>query len=308
MTARNAHPMRPPLNDRRIRPAFQIGLRGLLLFAFLGSSTAVAGKQADYMGINAFCIDYLNTYRSDQRAQLPSFPNSFYGQTHYCLAVEAHNKLFSTTNPQQRRFLVQTVVGETSYILSHNQESHPLMPEVYALRGRAQMQGKQMPQAEGSLNKALQLDPSHVGAMHTLATLYMETNRKAKATETVKAGVAIDPGHKGLRRLARELGVKVEDPRPGEAGQEKPTSKTAPALEPTTPPPASVKQAPVPPLVNGKDGAEKTEKAKPEAKYPSPSSTPPTGSPTNPWCRFCPDDPSPDRPASTPSTDPKAAP
>lgn len=263
------------------------------------------------MEMNAYCIAYLKASRSNQLSSLPSRPQYFSGLPHYCAAVEALNKLYSTTTPQQRRYLVQTVVGETGYVIGHNPESHYFMPEAYALRGRAQLLGKQTTQAEASLYKALQLDPQHVGAMHTLATLYLETNRKAKAVETVNAGVAIDPGHKGLRRLARELGIKVKEPKAPESEQAttQPSDKTPPATEPTPPPPASAKQAQdSPPASVIKESMGKTEETKPAAKDASPSSAPPTGTTTNPWCRFCPDPPSPDRPASTPAAAPKAAP
>ncbi|TXT19562.1 MAG: hypothetical protein FD132_1696 [bacterium] len=267
----------------------------MLLQCTFMSGLAQASKLAEYMEMNSYCIDFLKAYRSNQLNSLPSRPQYFSGLTHYCNAVEALNKLYSMSNPQQRRYLVQTVVGETGYVIGHNPETHYFMPEAYALRGRAQLLGKQMPQAEASLYKALQLDPQHVGAMHTLASLYLESNRKAKAVETVKAGVAIDPAHKGLRRLARELGIKVEDPKPAEPVQPpmQPAGKTPPVTEaPSTHAATSM----------GSDG-----KAA-DAKDAPPSAAPPTGTPTNPWCRFCPDPQSTDRPASTPPSVPKAAP
>jgi tetratricopeptide (TPR) repeat protein len=277
----------------------------LLQYTFM-SGLAQASKLAEYMEMNAYCIDFLKAYRSKQISSLPSRPQYFSGLSHYCNAVEALNKLYSMSNPQQRRYLVQTVVGETGYVIGHNPESHYFMPEAYALRGRAQLLGKQMPQAEASLSKALQLDPQHVGAMHTLASLYVETNRKAKAVETVKAGVAIDPNHKGLRRLARELGIKVEDPKPAEPVQPpmQPAGKTPPVTDPAPPPSDPAKQAPSTPAATSMVSDGKAA----DAKDAPPSASPPTGTPTNPWCRFCPDPQSTDRPASTPPSVPKAAP
>ncbi len=313
MTASNHLSPQADLGSRPRNRLLRAGLAAILLQAAIMSGHAEASRQAEYMEMNAYCIAYLKASRSNQISSLPNRPEYFSGLVHYCNAVEALNKLYSMSNPQQRRYLVQTVVGETGYVIGHNPETHYFMPEAYALRGRAQLLGKQMPQAEASLYKALQLDPRHVGAMHNLATLYLETNRKAKAVDTVKAALAIDTSHKGLRRLARELGIKVEEPKPSESTQPpstEPVTKGSPSAAPSTPPPAEPSaQAPVATTTgNNPASTEKTADAKRDLKDAPQAPVPALGSPTNPWCRFCPEAPGSDRPASIPATAPKAAP
>jgi tetratricopeptide (TPR) repeat protein len=226
------------------------------------------------------------------------------------------NRLYATLDPIKQRYEASLVGGETGYVISHVPENHFLVPELYALRGRAQSLIKQTPQAEASLLKALQLDPRHVIAYLSLGNLYLETNRKAKAVEATKTGLAIDPQNKPLRRLAAKLDIKLVEAKPesvqpksattsGDQPQQgvgaepvqggaKPTASATPST-PLAPEP--VKQIVTEASIKA---SEKTGNAE--------TATPNGGPSKNPWCRFCPDAPAATAApaASTPPTTPKA--
>ena len=129
------------------------------------------------------------------------------GFGHYCWGLEALNKLYLAQKSDQIKLQANNVQYETEYVIAHVAESNPLMPAVYALRGKGQMLGHKYRDAEESLTKALQLDPNYTEVYQTLIDLYLETSRKNKAIDTVKTALSFSPGNKGLRRRARELGL-----------------------------------------------------------------------------------------------------
>jgi len=274
----------------------------LAFFSALPPTTGLAGTQAEYQALQSWCVGRDKWTAEGRKTDYPN-PAEYFHFHHYCSGMNALNRLYSTVDARKQRYEAQLVVGETGYVIGHVPEEHFLMPEVYALRGRGLLLAKQYPQAEASLLKALQLDPRHLGAHLSLGTLYLETKRKEKAIESAKAGLAIDPQHKSLRRLANALGIQLEELKPSPAPQQ---PATAPATPPSAAAPLSPTAAPAPkPTDREADKAQKKPDEAPKTLDAAPANV---GSPTNPWCRFCPETPSSDRPASSPAAAPKAAP
>jgi tetratricopeptide (TPR) repeat protein len=279
----------------------------LAFFSALPPATGLAGTQAEYQALQSWCVGRDKWSAEGRKTDYPH-PDEYFHFHHYCSGMNALNSLYSTVDTRKQRYQAGLVVNETGYVIGHVPENHFLMPEVYALRGRGLLLAKQLPQAETSLLKALQLDPRHLGAHLSLGTLYLETNRKPKAIETAKAGLAIDPQHKGLRRLAGELGIKLEEVKLAPPQQQ---PVTPPSASPTTPPtaPSSTTAPPgAPPSKPVRQEVDKPAEKTREAPKSSDTAPANAGSATNPWCRFCPETPSSDRPASSPAAAPKAAP
>ena len=246
------------------RTRCMVGAKLALAFAVAaawGSKPVFAGTQAEYRDLQQWCVGRDKWMAEGSKTDYPNPPEYFHFQ-HYCSALRAMKSLYSATSQEKMRYASGLVINESDYVISHVPESHTMMPEVYALRGKAMAIVKQNASAETNLAKALQLDPKHVGAYATLANHYLDTKRRAKAEETVKMGLSVDPQHKALRRMAADLGIKVEAPKPEEVVT---NSATQPA--------ASVEAPAVQAVPAG-------------APPPEP---PKIGSPTNPWCRFCPD-------------------
>lgn len=274
----------------------------LIILVSLHSAPAFANKQAQYQGLQQWCMVYLDWNKKQKSGQTGGvridIPTEFFsGVGHYCSAMDAYHKLQSTSDKNQQRYLLGLVIGETGYVVGHNAESHPFTAELYALRGRAQLFLKQNSKAEESLNKALQLDPRYTDVYASLGNLYLNTNRKAKAEEITQAGLAIDPQHRPLRRLADKLGIKLEGPK---VESEKSQASPSPAelkpsdsamlvqdIKPTPPPPSSTSAETEPPKQDvNKAAKEASSKSNDVDVLPANISTP-----RNPWCRFCPNTP-----------------
>jgi hypothetical protein len=107
-----------------------------------------------------------------------------------------------------------------------------------------------------------------------LADFYSGIKQPAKALEIITEGLRHNPDTKSLQRRYTELGGELPYPAPIE-----PTpaveAEAAKPEEPPTPTPNSVEPAASPTTV-------------PPAPV-EPTAEPQIGSPTNPYCRFCPD-------------------
>lgn len=290
-------------------------LSALFIAGGLNPINTQAGTQADYRALQEWCVGR-NNLKPGQ--DYPN-PEKYFHFQHYCFAMTFMDKIYSAKDTTSRNFNSSEAQNNIKYIIDRVPETHFLLPELYAMRGQAQALIKQNSQAELSLLKALQLDPGHIGAYSTLALLYRDTKRDAKAAEIVEAGLKVNPEHKGLRRLAKNLGIKLEpiaidgaQPKtvtaPADPSRGKPATPAAPAPDQTakTPAPASPAgtQTEAKPVTQDMAPAA-TEKTSPTIVPPAPVKI---GSPTNPWCRFCTEIPEKDPGSSTPVVAPKAAP
>lgn len=273
----------------------------LIVLVSLHSTPVFANKQAQYQGLQQWCMVYLDWNKKQKRGQSGGVrievPTEYFsGVGHYCSAIDAYHKLQATSDKNHQRYLLGLVIGETGYVVGHNAETHPHTAELYALRGRAQLFLNHNPKAEESLNKALQLDPRYTDVYASLGNLYLNTNRKPKAAEVTQTGLAIDPQHRALRRLAGKLGIKLEEvkaesdkPQPPSSAELKQSdsAELIQELKPTLPPPSSASAETEPPKQDV-DKAAKEARRKSSDFEALPTHT---GTPRNPWCRFCPDMP-----------------
>lgn len=264
-------------------------------------SVSQAGTAAEYQALNNWCITYSNSLLG--RGGGPSFPpppkpDHYH---HYCSALQALGTLYASRIPLERRTAMVEVENGVRYVISHVPADHYLMPEVYALYGKALYLNKSHASAESNLMKALQLDPAHGPVYATLIHLYLDTKRQSQAEKTVRAGLAHVPDSKSLNRLARQLGVSVK---PEPPAKQKEAATTPPTRDAAVPGPMDTGKKADP----GKAGAVRAEVA---AAATTPPETPTEiGQPGNPWCRFCADThPTPPHPSpSMPGVVPKAAP
>jgi len=263
-----------------------------LLLALAGLPIlAQAGTQAEYQALNTWCIGQIAGKSSAEKANqttMAAAPRDSAGFAQYCEAYRVVMGMYGMSGAGHKSILLATVQNHLHYLIDSVPVDHYLLPEVYALRGRALYLNNQHAEAETALRKALQLDPRHAPVYATLADVYLDSKRKPMAQEAVRKGLALDPDSKSLKRLARALGIKV----PAKPANAAPNIPEAPAKAPA--------------LEAGADKpAEKVEKAPPATTPTTPMAI---GSTTNPWCRFCTDTPAaPAAPSpSTPGVIPKA--
>lgn len=239
---------------------------------------AQAGTQAEYQALRSWCIER-DKHKEDSAWQANNYSQKYFHFHHYCLAMKDIDTIYRARNRQEVQYAISRVKDNLHYVISRYPAEYFLIPEVYALRGKAEYLGGSNFDAKLSLVRALQLDPNHVGAHITLVDLYVKMNRKAEAIKAIRAALAVAPEHKGVRRIALELGVEV----PEIAAREKKLGDA----------PAQPEIAVVAPEINAVTDTAPTDKTTPdtrETETPKPAKPEPAiGMPGNPYCRFCTD-------------------
>lgn len=198
-----------------------------------------------------------------------------YGHTHhYCAGINFLNRYYRARSKQGKSFNLNNAQTNFEYMVSHAAPSYSLMPDVHSNLGKVFSLKNQPAQAITHLNKAVELNPRQPRAYGMLADFYSGIKQPAKALEIITDGLRHNPGTKSLQRRYTELGGKLPYPAPIEPAPAVEAEAAKPE-EPPTPTPSSVAPA-----------------ASPTTVPPAPVETiaePPIGSPTNPYCRFCPD-------------------
>lgn len=253
----------------------------LFYLALAGAvSTANAGTLQEYKEMNDWCVARNKWEDAKRIGMLPPQPDRSYHYHHYCDAVRGLGDMYAAKNKRDFKFHYDFVLNNNGYVIGHVPADHHLLPLVYLLSGKANYLMKSYSAAETNYLAASRLDPRYAPIYTALAYLYMDTKRRDEAAKAVQTGLELDPTAKPLRRMAGQLNIKLEPlpvtPEPA------PAADSTPPMASTEPPPAPVKQGP---------------DAAPSVR----SELSIIGSPTNPWCRFCPDTP-PASAGATPST------
>lgn len=197
-----------------------------------------------------------------------------YGHTHhYCAGSNFLNRYYKARTTQAKRFNLNNARTNFEYMVKHASPSYSLMPDVYLGLGTVHMLSGQAGQAIAAFTKAIELNPRQPRAYNALADYYAKTNQTAKALETVTEGLRHNPDTRSLQRRYTELGGKLPYPAPIEPPQQ--------AASPQESAPPALEAAPAPNVPT----AEVRDTPAPAEATPAPA----IGSPTNPYCRFCPD-------------------
>jgi tetratricopeptide (TPR) repeat protein len=162
--------------------------------------------------------------------------------------------------------------------------SCPLRPEAYMNLGKALLRQSQRGQgssAEAAANfmKALELNPDYLPAYYALSDYYIDLGNKKKALGVVEDGLRRLPDSKGLLRRFKELGGKTPP---------EPIAATAKPDTPQTVNTAPTQQQQQTPAETGAAPANEGAAPAEQDTAPEQSTEEKIGSPTNPWCRFCP--------------------
>jgi tetratricopeptide (TPR) repeat protein len=196
---------------------------------------------------------------------------------HYCAGLNFLNRAYGISSAKDRQGTLAGAVRNFDYVLTHTQPTFYLRADALMNRGIASSLMQKQAEAMQNLKQALEMNPKLVRAYVALADLYEKQKNRGKALDTVSEGLRQNPDTRSLQRRYTELGGKLPYPAAAAAPTAAQTDSTAPAAsaapQAATPDTASPTAAPVPPVA-----------APPEAIAPQK-----IGSPTNPYCRFCPD-------------------
>ena len=199
--------------------------------------------------------------------------NNWQHMHHYCDCIRFTNRAYSTLgNWDEMRANLGEAIGGCDYVLSHTTPDFYMRPEVHLQKGKALMLYRQENKAIGEFIKAIKGNPELAEAYIELADIQARNRKSGEALKTVSEGLRHAPDSKPLKRRYTELGGKLPYPAP---------IVTAPAEPQVAKPDEAAASAPAAP------GASTA--ATPAAPAAEPDAPPKIGSPTNPYCRFCPD-------------------
>jgi tetratricopeptide (TPR) repeat protein len=199
-----------------------------------------------------------------------------FGHTHhYCMGINYLNRAYKAKDERDRDFNLQNAHNNLMYMVKAASPTYSLMPDVYLNLGKVSRLRKNIGEAVTNYSKAIELNPRQPSAYRELTDIYAAIGQRTKALEVVTDGLRHNPGTKSLQRYYHELGGKLPYPEP---------VATTVTME--------RKDPPAPADVNA------TQTLPSESQLATPETSPqsagedyrkPIGSPTNPYCRFCPD-------------------
>lgn len=199
---------------------------------------------------------------------------------HYCYALShigRYNKSFGDKKAQ--KFYLNGALGNFQYLFGHTTPDFWLRPEMHTQKGGILVSAKRGSEAVAEFMIAIQENKSYAPAYVALSNFYRDMGQKSKALSTVEEGLRYAPDNRSLASRYLELTGHAFVP---------PTVSAAPAEANIT----GVKtdaNVPMQPAASIPTPASESV-ATPVTKQPAPAAedVPKIGSPTNPYCRFCP--------------------
>lgn len=237
----------------------------LLLASFALPAVAVDWTNAEFKAMPPFCEARLKRSPPGQYEYWHQvLGEEFIWANHYCEGLGYLNRSYSARSQRERKVMLGTALRGIDYLLAQVKPTSSLLPEIYLNRGHVlSLQGNNGA-AIGDLKRALELNPKLVRAYTISGDVYAKLKQNDKALAVVTEGLRHVPDSAALQRMYKERGGKLPYPEPIAA---------APTAAPDAPTQTESEAASAPPAAETSDA-----RAKPKI-----------GSPTNPWCRFCPD-------------------
>lgn len=237
--------------------------------AALAVDTGLRPNAAEMMRLPPYCQAKFNapTSSAEWKSWRAQIGENFIDLHHYCAGLNYMNRYWGARSAPDRSFYLQRALTNFDYMVKAEKPDFALRVELYSQRGEVNKLLRKPGEAIKDFNTARSIDPKAVKPYLQLADLYVATKAPARALETLTEGLRHAPDSTALQRRYLELGGKKPFPDPIVA-------KAAEAqAEPATPSPASE------PATTVESGPEPTAPA---------TAAPAIGTPTNPYCRFCP--------------------
>jgi tetratricopeptide (TPR) repeat protein len=256
----------------------------LLLMLAGGVMPAMAGQWTDteIRSMPPYCAARLHKNSAQENHWRSVLGPDYLHTHHFCAAIGYINRYYAARTARSKTFNLQNAMGNLNYMIAHASPDYSLMPEVYLNRGQVHAFMKKDGAAIMDMLKAIELGPHLTRAYSMAADYYVKMNNKDKALSVVTEGVRRNPDSTVLKRLYGELGGQLPYPEPVAEQAPAPEAQAAQgkAVQPEIP--LSV------PVMS--DSASTAEPATGDTPV-----TPKIGSPSNPWCRFCPPEPEPEK-------------
>lgn len=261
----------------------------VLIFLLLQAPTFAAQDFAATREELALMPPYCTAYYG-ANVGLPTFNNSPLRNTipqgcpsihHYCDGLKSMIRV-KKNNKESGYWLTQGIQSFQSVVQGGFWKNCPLQAEAYVNLGQALLLRSAQPtapspQAAENYMKALEVQPSYLPAYAALSSYYVRLGDKKKALSTIEEGLRHAPDSKALLRRFKELGGTTL-PTPYDIAEKPAAAETTEGV-PAQQQPSSTREQGSP--------AVRPAPASEDAQ-PAQSSTPKIGTPSNPWCRFCP--------------------
>jgi tetratricopeptide (TPR) repeat protein len=211
----------------------------------------------------------------------------FVSMHHYCFSLNFLNRAQRMTGHEKLSNSSSAVNG-FDYCIHNWPKDHPLMPEIYLYRGTALRLGGKDMEAMRDYYKALGLNPRLSKAYVGLTDFFADNKQNVEALKIATQGLSYLPADKALQRRYIQLGGKLPYPEPVEHSKQEAEKAAAGKVigeEETAPGTSAMENKETAPQ---SEDPPKTDSTPTLVKPPPAPSEPKIGSPTNPWCRFCP--------------------
>lgn len=208
---------------------------------------------------------------------------------HLCYALGAISRYYRARTYTDKMGNLQSAINDLNYVLGHASPGYILMPDVYMNRGLALSLMKKDASAITDFLKAVEMNPKLTRAYTMVADHYVKLKKQDEALKLVTEGLRHNPESKVLQRQYKKLGGQLPYPEP--IAQQAKAPETATKIEGTSPAGDKADKETVPEVQA--PASTKNEAAKNDSDQAVAETSPPPkiGSPSNPWCRFCPAEP-----------------
>lgn len=206
------------------------------------------GRQQSMVKYDAQTKPYVDLYGAD-----------FWHMHHYCFGLTAAMRANRQANRSERQRELLESINQYDYVIQRVGQGSVILPELHLQKGLSLIRLDRGNEGALQLKKAIELNPAYTRAYIELSDYYLDSKRKDLAIKVLEDGLSASPEALSLQRRYADLG--------GTRTFEKPA---APPQEAAADKPETIQAEPAP-----------------TASEPA---TPPgqIGSPTNPYCRFCP--------------------
>lgn len=265
---------------RKILDGFLIASAALLLFAFATPATAKNDPRVpsakELTLLPPYCAhtqiiskhygrqQSATQYDATTKPFVDLYGWDFWHLHHYCFGLTAAFRAYRQTSPSGRKGELIRSVGEYDYVIRAVSPSSVILPEVHMQRGISLIKLQRGAEAVLELKRAIQLNPHYVRAYIELSDYYLDTKRKNLALQVLEDGLSVLPDTKSLQKRYAELG-----------GTKTFAQAEVPPQEPATTPEA----------ISAPEAAQPVQE---QQQAEPPRIEEKIGTPTNPYCRFCP--------------------
>mgnify|MGYP000926009653 FL=1 len=213
---------RKAMKRREMGSLLRLGV-GALLMWFAGQAFAsFPATDAERAVLPIYCKDTMgfagygdSSYNTSPRAKtwVAKMGETFWAMHHYCVGLVKRNRaLRAGVSPTERKFLMESAVGEYAYVLNNLKDPNfVLLPEIYTRVGEAQLVASNPGAADKAFARARAIKPDYWPAYSQWAEYLMKIGKQAEAKQLVKAGLEQAPQARMLIEQYRLLGGKPSE-------------------------------------------------------------------------------------------------